>query len=203
MKDARLPKRVATLNVTSPQRMDGALDDGRVFIFRARQDYVGLSVAATLEEAETARDVAGEDLDAEGMDIHVAEMRLTRLLQQALMVSRDPDGLRCYSDHVHDIEYKGYCEMCGSDDVDVIGHVLPDVKRTNDMNPIDAARHVISTGSALMVKGTLLDLFSASAVVQVYDALQKEETREKFRSMTLVRAVTISFKLLDGQGGKA
>lgn len=110
------------------------------------------------------------------------------------VVSRDPDGFGCYSDHKHDIAYKGLCDFCGSTDENVIGHVLPDMKRYTDKDPVAAAEIVTLGKGAAFFDGILLDHFSASAVMAVHNALG-EEARAKLRGMSLERAVTICFKL--------
>lgn len=110
--------------------------------------------------------------------------------------SQDPDGwTACYSDHAHDIEYKGECDFCGSADPDVIGHVLPGMRRYTGKDPVAAAEIVILGAGAAFFDGILLDHFSASAVHAVHEALG-EEARAKLRSMSLVKAVTICFKLI-------
>lgn len=63
---------------------------------------------------------------------------------------------------------------------------------------IDFCRRVLSTGAASVWTGdggeTLLDTFSASAVVAVYDAMS-EAQRAKLASAPLARQVTVCMKL--------
>lgn len=46
-------------------------------------------------------------------------------------------------------------------------------------------------------EGVLLDLFTASMLVQVYDALTIKENKEKFAAMPLLRAVQIGWQLVE------
>lgn len=43
----------------------------------------------------------------------------------------------------------------------------------------------------------LVDVFSASAVITVYDALSKESAREKLRGMPMLTAVEVCFKVIN------
>ncbi len=116
-------------------------------------------------------------------------------------VNNDPDGLECYSDHGHDIRFYGACGMCGSRDENVIGHVAPHMQRVKGKDPVDAARMVVETGSAMLFDGVMLDLFSASAIVGVYEKLTRETTRAKLRGMSLPEAVDLCFRLIQKLGG--
>lgn len=111
-------------------------------------------------------------------------------------VNRDPDGLDCYSDHEHDIRTVGQCMICTSTDTMVVGHVLPDVKRYTGIDPVKAASIVVFTGSAKLVDGVLLDHFSASAVLAVYNGLSSPDAKDKLRAMTLPRAVDVCFRVI-------
>lgn len=113
------------------------------------------------------------------------------------VVSNDPDGLKpCYSDHAEDIRVLGACTMCGSGEVNVVGHILPAVPRVTGLDPVAASELVLSDMTARMVDGVLLDTFSASAVVAIDKALQEPTAKEKLRQMSLVKAVEVCFRLL-------
>jgi len=115
------------------------------------------------------------------------------------VVSEDPDGItECYSDHAHDIATRGECDWCGSTDPKVIGHILPDVQRLTDLNPVQAAQLVVAEGGCKIVDGILLDHFTASAIVAVHNALSAQG-REKLAGMTLIRAADICFTLINKQ----
>jgi hypothetical protein len=60
---------------------------------------------------------------------------------------------------------------------------------------IGVMRRIVADHAAEEIDGVLVDLFSASAVVKVYDAL-KAESQAKMRGMDVVRMVEISFRLL-------
>ena len=116
--------------------------------------------------------------------------------------SEDPDGLLCYEDHDHDVLHKGVCEMCGSTQVHIVKHVLGGVERIKGMNPVDAARLTVRTQSAHLFDGVMLDLFSASAVVQIYDAVN-DKNKARLRAMSLPEAVTFCFRLIERLNGKS
>ena len=59
---------------------------------------------------------------------------------------------------------------------------------------LTAARRIVDTQTGDLVDGTLLDLFSASVLVQVHDALS-EPNRAKFTAMPLAKAHRIAFQL--------
>lgn len=117
------------------------------------------------------------------------------------VVSLDPDGITpCYSDHEHDIKTFGCCTMCGSVEVNVVGHILPGVKRHYGMDPVAAAELVLGDMACRLFDGVLLDTFSASAIVAVDKALGAPG-KARLRQMTLVRAADVCFKLLNRAGG--
>lgn len=114
----------------------------------------------------------------------------------SLYVNNDPDGLECYSDHVHDVKTKGSCDYCGSTVWNVIGHVLPHVERYKDVDPVKAAAIVMQTKSAKIFDGVMLDHFTASAIHAVHEALSSESAKAKLRAMSLTQAATVCFKLI-------
>lgn len=61
---------------------------------------------------------------------------------------------------------------------------------------LPAAREVVETQTAAKVDGVLLDLFSASTMVQVHDGLG-EANAAKFAAMPLPAAHEIAFKIAD------
>ena len=60
---------------------------------------------------------------------------------------------------------------------------------------IAAIRKIVEEKQYAKVDGTMIDLFSASAIVQVYDALH-EVNREKFSSMLSGKMAVVAFKLI-------
>lgn len=63
-------------------------------------------------------------------------------------------------------------------------------------------RKIVKTKSFGKVDGTPVDLFSASAVTQVYDALSKPANQRKYAKMDPVEMISIAYKLLQ-KGRKA
>lgn len=117
-------------------------------------------------------------------------------------MNNDPDGLECYSDHAHDIHTVHECTWCGSTEVDVIGHVLPDVERYKGVDPVKASAIVIKARGYKIFDGVLLDGFSAGAIQSVYNALSTDAAKDKLRAMTLVRAVDVCFRLINKENAK-
>jgi RadC-like JAB domain len=66
-------------------------------------------------------------------------------------------------------------------------------KHIRDRPLIDRLRTIVADKQAARVNGILVDLFSASAVVGVYDALN-ETNRAKFAAMPLPKMVDLAFK---------
>lgn len=64
-----------------------------------------------------------------------------------------------------------------------------------------AAREVVETKSYTEVDGVLLDLFSASTMVQIHDALAPANAA-KFAAMPIERAVEVAFKLAERAGAR-
>ena len=64
---------------------------------------------------------------------------------------------------------------------------------------IAAVRAIVIEGQYAKVDGCMVDLFSASAIVQVYDALN-EANRAKFAGLDVRRMADIAFKLINRQG---
>lgn len=59
---------------------------------------------------------------------------------------------------------------------------------------IDACRKIVAEKQAAKVNEVMVDLFSASAIVQVYDAIN-EANRAKLVSFPVAKVADISFKL--------
>ena len=60
---------------------------------------------------------------------------------------------------------------------------------------IDAFRQIVTDKSYSKIDGVAIDLFSASAVIAVYDALS-EENRVKFLVLSVVKMCKLAYKLL-------
>ena len=60
---------------------------------------------------------------------------------------------------------------------------------------IAAVRRIVAEGQYAKVDGVMVDLFSASAVVKVYDALNGEN-QAKYAALPVGRMAEIAFKLL-------
>lgn len=60
---------------------------------------------------------------------------------------------------------------------------------------IEQLREIVTEQSCMKIDGVLVDLFSASAAVKVYDALN-EKNRASFISLPLTKMMTVTWKLL-------
>lgn len=61
---------------------------------------------------------------------------------------------------------------------------------------VAAARYALAHNSFVMVEGSILDTFSASAMIQVYDRLS-ERNQAKLAAMSMVQAHTVVFQILE------
>ena len=60
---------------------------------------------------------------------------------------------------------------------------------------IEAIRRIVSESQYAKVDGVMVDLFSASAIIRVYDALN-EVNQAKYSAMSAPQMATIAFKLM-------
>lgn len=60
---------------------------------------------------------------------------------------------------------------------------------------IAACRSIVANGQYEKINGHMVDLFTASAIVKVYDALN-ETDQTKFRALPVARMASIVFQLL-------
>jgi len=65
----------------------------------------------------------------------------------------------------------------------------------NGLERITAIRRIVEQGQYAKVDGCMIDLFSASAIVKVFDALS-EANREKYQVMKAPAMAKIAFKLV-------
>jgi hypothetical protein len=61
---------------------------------------------------------------------------------------------------------------------------------------IDAIRAIVTTGSYAKVDGLMVDHFSASAITQVFDALNPEN-QAKYSALSVRRMADVAFKLIN------
>lgn len=65
----------------------------------------------------------------------------------------------------------------------------------NNSERIAAIRQIVNSGQYAKVDGCMIDLFSASAIINVYDALN-ETNQAKFSSITAPAMGKMAFKLI-------
>jgi hypothetical protein len=65
----------------------------------------------------------------------------------------------------------------------------------NPQDRINAIRQIVNDCQYAKVDGTMIDLFTASTICQVYDALN-DENKIKFASLPAYKMGTIAFKLV-------
>ena len=68
-------------------------------------------------------------------------------------------------------------------------------KPTNGLERIAAVRDIVAQSQYAKVDGIMLDLFSASAIVTVYDALN-ETNQAKYREFPVSKMASIAFKFV-------
>lgn len=93
------------------------------------------------------------------------------------------------SDDIHEQEQR--------DDLAAAIKGTPKIPRTK-MSKLDRLRRIVEEKQAARVDGLLVDLFTASAIVKVHDALN-EENRAKFVSVPVRRMASIAFKLIEAK----
>jgi hypothetical protein len=69
---------------------------------------------------------------------------------------------------------------------------------TSPEERIAALRAIVARGQYAKVDGVMVDLFSASAVVGIYDALS-EANRAKYAALPAWKMAAIAFRLMKGQ----
>jgi hypothetical protein len=60
---------------------------------------------------------------------------------------------------------------------------------------IEAIRNIADSKQYAKVDGVMIDLFSASAIVKVYDALN-DTNKEKFKNLPVAKMASVAMKLL-------
>jgi len=90
---------------------------------------------------------------------------------------------------------EGFCPDCERPEVE--GHYESCPRRASSW--LATARRIVDTETADMVDGALLDLFSASVMVQVHDALSPAN-RARFAAMSVTKAHTVAFQLTTRKG---
>jgi hypothetical protein len=60
---------------------------------------------------------------------------------------------------------------------------------------INAVRQIVTNSQYAKIDGIMLDLFSASAIIKVYDAIN-EANQIKYRSLPVYKMADIAFKLM-------
>ena len=65
----------------------------------------------------------------------------------------------------------------------------------NEETVIDVARRVVDKKGAEKIKGVMLDMFTASAIIQVYDKVN-DKNKEKMEKMDLPKLAAAVWKIL-------
>ena len=73
------------------------------------------------------------------------------------------------------------------------------LKASNKGSLIDICREVVANKAYAEVDGVLLDLYTASAIVQVHDGFKKDSNRQDFASRSLENMSAIAFYLIRKQ----
>lgn len=70
----------------------------------------------------------------------------------------------------------------------------PDIESDPGLARVNAIRRIVTNGQYEKVDGCMIDLFSASAVIAVYDALNPQN-KMKYRGMPAPAMADIAFRL--------
>ncbi len=68
------------------------------------------------------------------------------------------------------------------------------------MDKMEMIRSVLDTGARKVKEGKhkiLVDAYSASAITQVYDSLEKPENKAKYAALPIAKMADIAFKLIN------
>lgn len=65
----------------------------------------------------------------------------------------------------------------------------------DDCAKVEAIRQIKVRGQYAKINGVMVDLFSASAIIAVYDALS-EANQVKYRAMPIHKMASVAFKLI-------
>ena len=76
-----------------------------------------------------------------------------------------------------------------------------ELAETKETKRVAALRNILKEGQCKVVEGKMVDTFSASAFIQVYD-LVNEANKAKLLSFSLVGAIGACFKLINNQRNK-
>jgi len=66
---------------------------------------------------------------------------------------------------------------------------------SQNLSSIDRIRRIVQRGQYDHVDGTFVDLFTASVIMKIYDALN-EENRRKFATLPVRKMASIALKLI-------
>ena len=69
--------------------------------------------------------------------------------------------------------------------------------RENMLYKIDGCRDIVSRKQYAKIDGVMVDLFTASAIVAVYDALKVPANQEKFLSLGIVAMANMAYRLIE------
>jgi hypothetical protein len=81
-------------------------------------------------------------------------------------------------------------------------HGTPEVKPENGIERIEAIRRIVRKGQYAKIDGCMIDLFSASAIIQIYDNVS-EKNQIKYRGMLAPRMGEIAFKIINKQNNQS
>lgn len=72
-----------------------------------------------------------------------------------------------------------------------------DVRLADGATVIDKLRQIVADHAMMDVDGQIVDVQSANVVITIYDALQKEESRQKLASYPVLKMIRTAFRVLD------
>jgi len=71
------------------------------------------------------------------------------------------------------------------------------VETTSGQERIDECRRIVDRKSVRIIDGTIVDLWSASTIIGVFDRLEKPENKAKFLTMGIVSMAHVAYKVIE------
>lgn len=68
---------------------------------------------------------------------------------------------------------------------------------SKSMSKLDKLRQIVSEHQYQKIDGVIVDVVTANAILTIYDAMKKEENKEKYLSMDIRKMASVAWKFLN------
>ena len=68
---------------------------------------------------------------------------------------------------------------------------------SKSMSKLDKLRQIVSEHQYQKIDGVLVDVVTANAILTVYDAMKKEDNKEKYLSMDISKMASVAWSILN------